>query len=441
MKLHLRSLGCDKNTVDAETMLYLTGEAGYEYTDDETLADICIINTCCFILDAKEESIENILELAMLKKTANLKVLIVTGCMAQRYKDEILKEIPEVDALVGTSSYDKIVEAIELALKGEKNTAFLDIDRLPAIGEKRVNSTGGYYAYLKIAEGCNKSCSYCIIPSLRGHYRSYDMEGLVSQAKNLAQKGIKELILVAQETTLYGTDLYGKKMLPALLDKLCEVDGIEWIRILYCYPEEITDELIETIKKQDKICKYLDIPIQHSSDNILKAMNRRTRREELIERLNKLKTEIPDIAIRTTLIVGFPGETDEDVDDLEKFVTQMKFDRLGVFTYSEEEGTKAALMDGKIDESVKESRKERIMLKQQEVSKDNLNRLKGKALKAIIDGKLDNGTYVGRTYMDLPWIDGFIFVDSANEYLSGDMIKVRVTGSSEYDLIGEEYEA
>lgn len=441
MKLHLRSLGCDKNTVDAETMLYLTGEAGYEYTDDETLADICIINTCCFILDAKEESIENILELAMLKKTANLKVLIVTGCMAQRYKDEILKEIPEVDALVGTSSYDKIVEAIELALKGEKNTAFLDIDRLPAIGEKRVNSTGGYYAYLKIAEGCNKSCSYCIIPSLRGHYRSYDMESLVSQAKSLAQKGIKELILVAQETTLYGTDLYGKKMLPALLDKLCEVDGIEWIRILYCYPEEITDELIETIKKQDKICKYLDIPIQHSSDNILKAMNRRTRREELIERLNKLKTEIPDIAIRTTLIVGFPGETDEDVDDLEKFVTQMKFDRLGVFTYSEEEGTKAALMDGKIDESVKERRKERIMLKQQEVSKDNLNRLKGKTLKAIIDGKLDNGTYVGRTYMDLPWIDGFIFVDSANEYISGDMIKVRVTGSSEYDLIGEEYES
>lgn len=438
MKINMISLGCDKNTVDAEMMLGLSAEYGLDYTDNEFEADVIIVNTCCFILEAKEESIETILDVARLKKEANLKVLIVSGCMAQRYKDEILKEIPEVDALVGTSSYDKIVEVINEVLSGKKNIEFLDLDRLPNVTTKRKNSSGNWYAYLKIAEGCDKNCTYCIIPSLRGHYKSYPIEVLVKQARELASEGVKELILVAQETTLYGTDIYGKKSLPTLLEELVKIEEIEWIRILYCYPEEITDELIETIAAQDKICNYLDIPIQHASDKILRRMARRTRQSEIRETIKKLRDKIPDIVLRTTFITGFPGEDENDFADLVDFVSEMEFDRLGVFTYSEEEGTPAAAFEDQIDEDIKVYRRDEIMLLQQDISKNKLSKMVGKTLKVVIEGKLaDEDVYVGRTYMDIPDVDGCIFINSDFNHISGDFVEVLVTDSSEYDLIGE----
>ena len=438
MKINMISLGCDKNTVDAEMMLGLSAEYGFDYTDNEFEADVIIVNTCCFILEAKEESIETILDVARLKKEANLKVLIVSGCMAQRYKDEILKEIPEVDALVGTSSYDKIVEVINEVLAGKKNIEFLDLDRLPNITTKRKNSSGNWYAYLKIAEGCDKNCTYCIIPSLRGHYKSYPIEVLLRQARELASEGVKELILVAQETTLYGTDIYGKKSLPTLLEELVKIEEIEWIRILYCYPEEITDELIETIAAQDKICNYLDIPIQHASDKILRRMARRTRQSEIRETIKKLRAKIPDIVLRTTFITGFPGEDESDFADLVDFVSEMEFDRLGVFTYSEEEGTPAAAFEDQIDEDIKVYRRDEIMLLQQDISKNKLSKMVGKTLKVVIEGKLaDEDVYVGRTYMDIPDVDGCIFINSDFNHISGDFVEVLVTDSSEYDLIGE----
>lgn len=438
MKINMISLGCDKNTVDAEMMLGLSADYGFEYTDNELEADVIIVNTCCFILEAKEESIEAILDVARLKEEANLKALIVSGCMAQRYKEEILQEIPEVDALVGTSSYDKIVEVINEVLAGKKNIEFLDLDRLPNISIKRKNSSGNWYAYLKIAEGCDKNCTYCIIPSLRGHYRSYPIEDLLKQAKDLALDGVKELILVAQETTLYGTDLYGKKSLAKLLKELTKIDGIEWIRILYCYPEEITDELIETIATEDKICKYLDIPIQHASDKILRRMARRTRQSEIKEKIKKLREKIPEIVLRTTFITGFPGEDEEDFADLVDFVSEMEFDRLGVFTYSEEEGTAAANFENQLEEEVKKARRDEIMLLQQNISKNKLSKMIGKKLKVVIEGKLtDEDVYVGRTYMDIPDVDGCIFIKSDLTHISGDFVEVLVTDSSEYDLVGE----
>ena len=358
--------------------------------------------------------------------------------MAQRYKDEILKEIPEVDALVGTSSYDKIVEVINEVLAGKKNIEFLDLDRLPNVTTKRKNSSGNWYAYLKIAEGCDKNCTYCIIPSLRGHYKSYPIDVLVKQARELASEGVKELILVAQETTLYGTDIYGKKSLPTLLEELVKIEEIEWIRILYCYPEEITDELIETIAAQDKICNYLDIPIQHASDKILRRMARRTRQSEIRETIKKLRDKIPDIVLRTTFITGFPGEDESDFADLVDFVSEMEFDRLGVFTYSEEEGTPAATFEDQIDEDIKVYRRDEIMLLQQDISKNKLSKMVGKTLKVVIEGKLaDEDVYVGRTYMDIPDVDGCIFINSDFNHISGDFVEVLVTDSSEYDLIGE----
>ena len=438
MKMSMVSLGCDKNTVDSEMMLGLMNEKGFEYTDIDEEAEVMIINTCGFIQSAKEESINAILEAARLKEEGNLKALIVTGCLAQRYKDEIIKEIPEVDALLGTSSFDKIVETVEDVLGGEIKNEFLDLDRLPSISKKRKNSTGGYYAYLKIAEGCNKNCTYCIIPSLRGNYRSYPLEDLIIQAKDLASQGIKELILVAQETTLYGVDLYKEKTLPKLLKELAKIDGIEWIRILYCYPEEITDELIDVIAKEDKICKYLDIPIQHASDNILRRMARRTTHDDLVNIIGKLRKNIPDITLRTTIIAGFPGETEEDVGTVVDFIKQMKFERLGVFTYSEEEDTVAAGFDNQIDEDEKEARRDRIMRVQQEISQKNLQEKIGKTFKVLIEGKLpDENVYIGRTYMDVPGVDGYVFVNTDREYMSGDFCDVLITGSSEYDLIGD----
>lgn len=437
MKILFISLGCDKNLADSEEMLGLLTAGGHEITDDETQADAIVINTCCFIKDAKEESVETILEMAEYKKTGSCHALIVTGCMAQRYQKEIIEEVPEVDAVLGTTSYGDIVKALEEAVAGNHFEEFRDIDYLPDTGSKRVLTTGGHFGYLKIAEGCDKHCTYCIIPKLRGKFRSVPMERLIAQAEDMAEQGVKELILVAQETTVYGRDLYGEKSLHILLKKLCEIRGIRWIRILYCYPEEIYDELIETIRDEKKICHYLDIPIQHASDRILKRMGRRTSKQELIDIVGKLRREIPDIVLRTTLITGFPGETEEDHEELKEFVDEMEFDRLGVFTYSPEENTPAAEMADQVPEEVKEERRDELMELQQEISYDRGQDRIGQELLVMIEGKVaDESAYIGRTYGDAPKVDGYIFVQTGELLMTGDFAKVRVTGALEYDLIG-----
>ena len=438
MNILFISLGCDKNLVDSEQMLGLLTQKGFTLTDDETQADVIVINTCCFIHDAKEESIQNILEMAEYRKSGRCKSLIVTGCLAQRYKQEIIDEIEEVDAVIGTTAHDEIFEVIEKTLAGQKELDIQDVDRLVEIDAKRVVTTGGHYAHLKIAEGCDKHCTYCIIPKIRGSYRSVPVERLLKEAQDLADQGVKELILVAQETTLYGVDLYGKKSLHILLKKLCEIKGIRWIRVLYCYPEEIYDELIETIRDEKKICHYLDLPIQHASDRILKRMGRRTSRAQLEEIIEKLRREIPDIALRTTLITGFPGETQEDHEELMAFVDEMEFDRLGVFTYSQEEDTPAASMEDQIDEEVKKDRQEELMELQQEVSLDKNEEKIGRTMLAMVEGYLsDENVYVARTYADAPGIDGYLFIDTAETLMSGDFAKVKITGALEYDLTGE----
>lgn len=437
MKILFISLGCDKNLADSEEMLGLLTAGGHEITDDETQADAIVINTCCFIKDAKEESVETILEMAEYKKTGSCHALIVTGCMAQRYQKEIIEEVPEVDAVLGTTSYGDIVKALEEAVAGNHFEEFRDIDYLPDTGSKRVLTTGGHFGYLKIAEGCDKHCTYCIIPKLRGKFRSVPMERLIAQAEDMAEQGVKELILVAQETTVYGRDLYGEKSLHILLKKLCEIRGIRWIRILYCYPEEIYDELIETIRDEKKICHYLDIPIQHASDRILKRMGRRTSKQELIDIVGKLRREIPDIVLRTTLITGFPGETEKDHEELKEFVDEMEFDRLGVFTYSPEENTPAAEMSDQVPEEVKEERRDELMELQQEISYDRGQDRIGQELLVMIEGKVaDESAYIGRTYGDAPKVDGYIFVQTGELLMTGDFAKVRVTGALEYDLIG-----
>ena len=438
MKILCVSLGCDKNLVDTEMMLGQLRNEGYEFTDDESEADIMVVNTCCFINDAKEESINTILELAEWKKTGPCRALIVAGCLAQRYQEEIVKEIPEVDCCLGTASFDQIVSVIRKALAGEREMVFQSLDRLPRPKTKRIVTTGGYYAFLKIAEGCDKHCTYCIIPSLRGHYRSVPMEQLEEEARQLAARGVRELILVAQETTLYGVDLYGRKALPQLLKKLCQIPGIWWIRLQYCYPEEITEELIHTIRTQEKICHYLDIPIQHASDRVLKRMGRRTDKEQLKSMIRQLREVIPDIALRTTLISGFPGETEEDHRELLEFVDEMEFDRLGVFAYSQEEDTPAASMEDQVPDHIKEERRDEIMELQQEIAFDRSEAMAGRVLDVLIEGKVaDENAYVGRTYMDAPGVDGLIFVNTHEELMSGDFVRVKVTKALEYDLIGE----
>ena len=438
MKLFFMSLGCDKNLVDSEEMLGALTEKGFQITDDETRAEVIIINTCCFIHDAKEESIQAILEMAEYKKNGICKALIVTGCLAQRYKEEVTQEIPEVDAVLGTNSQDRILEAVEKALGGQITHVFQPLTGIPNLPGKRVVTTGGTYEYLKIAEGCDKHCTYCIIPKIRGNYRSIPMEKLLKQAQELAEQGVKELILVAQETTLYGKDLYGKKSLHILLKKLCEISGLRWIRVMYCYPEEIYPELIETIRDEKKICHYLDLPIQHASDRILKRMGRRTSKQQLVDIISKLREEIPDIMIRTTLITGFPGETQEDHEELMEFVNDMEFERLGVFTYSPEEDTPAAEMEDQIPEDVKEERRDELMELQQEISLDNGEKLIGKTVTAMVEGKVaDENAYVGRTYGDAPGVDGYIFINTGEMMMSGDFARVKVTGALEYDLIGE----
>lgn len=438
MKILFISLGCDKNLVDSEEMLGLLNSRGYTFTDDETEADVIVINTCCFINDAKEESVQTILEMAEQKKTGRCKALIVTGCMAQRYKQEILDEVEEVDMVLGTTAYDKIVDAVEAALGGSRRVEEQPLTYLPETKAGRIVTTGGHFAYLKIAEGCNKCCTYCIIPKLRGRYRSVPMERLVAQAEELAAQGVKELILVAQETTVYGVDLYGEKSLHRLLTALCRIRGIQWIRILYCYPEEIYDELIETMKREPKICHYLDLPIQHASDEVLRRMGRRTTRADLTKIIGKLREEIPDIVLRTTLITGFPGETQEQHEELMEFIDEMEFDRLGVFTYSQEEDTPAASMPDQIDEEVKLDRQEELMELQQEIAFDRAQDMTGRTVTAMIEGKVaDENVYVARTYGDAPNVDGLLFLHTGEVLMSGDFVRARITGAAEYDLIGE----
>lgn len=438
MKILFVSLGCDKNLVDSEEMIGLLNREHYEFTDDETEAEVIIINTCCFVNDAKEESIDTILQMAEYRKNGACKALIVTGCLAQRYKDEIIKEIPEVDAVLGTSSYDAIAKAVICAVKGEKYERYDSLDKLIVSEEDRLVTTGGHFAYIKIAEGCNKCCTYCIIPKIRGRYRSVPMESIIKTAEKVVENGAKEIILVAQETTMYGVDLYGKKQLPELLKRLCRIGGLHWIRILYCYPEEITDELIEVMKTESKICNYIDIPIQHTSDAVLKAMGRRTNRAELTSLINKIRGEIPDIVLRTTLITGFPGETEEDHEDMMNFVDEMEFDRLGVFTYSPEEGTIAAEMDNQIEDELKVQWRNEVMELQQDIAFEKAESMIGKKLIVMIEGKVvDENAYVGRTYMDSPNVDGNIFVTTDIELMTGDFVKVLVTGAVQYDLIGE----
>ncbi len=438
MKILFISLGCDKNLVDTEVMLGMLASRGYEMTNDEQEADIIVINTCCFIHDAKEESIQNILEMAEYKKNGSAKALIVTGCMAERYRQEILDEIPEVDEVLGTTAYDRILDAVDAALAGQHEVMTADLDALPLPETKRLVTTGGHFAYLKIAEGCDKHCTYCIIPKIRGNFRSVPMERLLKEAQDLAEQGVKELILVAQETTLYGKDLYGEKSLPKLLRELCKISGIRWIRILYCYPEEITDELIQVMKEEPKICHYLDLPIQHANDTILKRMGRRTSKQELIDIVQKLRKEIPDICLRTTLITGFPGETQEQHEEVMEFIDTLEFDRLGAFTYSPEEDTPAATFEDQIDEKVKEDRQADIMELQQEIAFDKAEDMIGREVLVMIEGKVaDENAYVGRTYRDAPNVDGLIFINTDVELISGDFAKVKVTGALDYDLIGE----
>ncbi len=438
MKILFVSLGCDKNLVDTEFMIGILREKGYTFTNEEEQADVIIINSCCFINDAKEESVNMILEMAEYKDSGSCKALIVTGCLAQRYRTEIMKEIPQVDAIIGSNSFDEIAIAVEEVLEGKNYELYKPLEGLPHFSIKRSLTTGGHYAHLKIAEGCNKNCSYCIIPHIRGRYRSVPMEELLTQARELAEQGVKELILVAQETTLYGLDLYGEKSLHKLLDELNKIPGIFWIRVMYCYPEEIYEELIQSIKRNQKVCHYLDMPIQHINNEILKRMGRRTTKEELKNILKHLKEEIPDITLRTTLISGFPGETKEMHEELMYFLNETEFDRLGAFTYSPEEGTAAAEFPNQIEEYQKSVWKEEILELQEEIIFDKNEEMKEKELWVMIEGKVDgNNAYVGRTYRDAPEIDGYIFINTEEELMTGDFIKVKVTGAYEYDLIGE----
>ena len=438
MKLLFISLGCDKNLVDSEVMLGELSKRGYSFTEDETEAEVIVINTCCFINDAKEESINTILEMAEYKNTGSCKALIVTGCLAQRYRQEIIDEIPEVDAVLGTTSFDHICEAVENALGGQHLTKFDDLQKLVKSENHRILTTGGHFAHLKIAEGCDKHCTYCIIPKIRGTYRSVPMEELLEEAKYLVSQGVKELILVAQETTLYGVDLYGEKSLHKLLRELCKIHGLYWIRIQYCYPEEIYDELIQTIAEEPKICHYLDLPIQHCNDAILKRMGRRTNKQQLIDKIEQLREAIPDIALRTTLIAGFPGETAEAHEEMMQFVNDMEFDRLGCFAYSAEEDTPAATFADQVPQELKEVWRDDIMELQSEVCADLAEDMIGSELYVMVEGKVaDEPAYIGRTYKDAPGVDGYIFIQTGEALMSGDFVKVKVTGAIDYDLIGE----
>lgn len=440
MKLMFVSLGCDKNLVDTETMLGLLSKENFEFTDDEAMADVIVINTCCFINDAKQESVNTILEMAEYRDAGSCKALIVTGCLAQRYRQEILDEIPQVDAVIGTFNYDEIINAVNSALDGKREVNIVSSREPVLVDEKRVITTGGHYAYLKIAEGCNKHCTYCIIPKIRGDYRSIPMEYIISQAKGLVEEGVKEIILVAQETSMYGIDIYGEKRLPKLLKELCNIKGLYWLRIMYCYPEEITSEMIEVIKSEKKICNYLDLPIQHCNDDILRRMGRKMTKEQLKNIIGKLRQEIPDICLRTTLIAGFPGETKEQHEEMMEFVNEMEFDRLGVFPYSPEEDTPAAGMPNQVSDEIKTDWRDEIMELQQEVSLEISEEFIGEIMTVMIEGRVSGeNAYIARSYRDAPDVDGYVFVNTDEELMTGDFVKVKITGALEYDLIGEIY--
>ena len=436
------SLGCDKNLVDSEEMLGALADRGFVITDDETKADVIVVNTCSFIHDAMDESVQTLLEMSEYKKKGTCKALLVTGCLAQRFKDDILQELPEVDAVFGTNSTDQLLPILDRVLQGERVSEFAPLNGLPRVSSRRMLTTGGHYAYLKIAEGCDKHCTYCVIPSLRGRYRSIPMEELLEKARALVEQGVQELILVAQETTLYGTDLYGKKSLHILLNELCKLEDLVWIRVLYCYPEEIYPELIDTMKMQPKICHYLDLPIQHASDRILKRMGRKTTKDDLVQLIGALRKAMPDIVLRTTLITGFPGETEEDHHEVLDFIDEMEFDRLGVLTYSREDGTPAASMPDQIDEETKAARKDRIMELQQEISLDKGENRVGSVMEVVIEGKVaDEDAYIARSYADAPGVDGYVFIENVTaDLMSGTFVKVYIKAAMEYDLIGELYD-
>lgn len=436
------SLGCDKNLADSEEMLGALADRGFTITDDENKADVIVVNTCSFIHDAMDESIQTLLEMSEYKKKGTCKALLVTGCLAQRFKDDILQELPEVDAVFGTNSTDQLIPILDRVLEGDRVSEFAPLTGLPRTSSRRMLTTGGHYAYLKIAEGCDKHCTYCVIPSLRGGYRSFPLEELLEKARDLVEQGVQELILVAQETTLYGVDLYGKKSLHTLLNELCKLEDLVWIRVLYCYPEEIYPELIETMKNQSKICHYLDLPIQHASDRILKRMGRRTSKEDLVQLISKLREAMPDIVLRTTLITGFPGETEEEHHEVLDFIDEMEFDRLGVFTYSREDGTPAAAMPDQIDEEIKSARRDRIMELQQEISLDKGENRVGTVMDVVIEGKVaDEDAYIARSYADAPGVDGYVFIENVTaDLMSGTFVKVYIKAAMEYDLIGELYD-
>lgn len=435
--IYFVSLGCDKNLVDSEKMLAILDHAGYRLAQEPEQADVIVVNTCAFIHDAKQESIETLLEMAEYKKKGTCRVLIAAGCLAERYKDEIQKEMPEIDGIIGTTAYDTVAQVVEQTMAGQTAVSMKELSYIPPGLTDRIRSGAGHVGYLKIGEGCSKNCSYCAIPSMRGRYRSVPMEELIEEAVKLTAGGVKELILVAQETTMYGVDLYGGKRLPELLKRLAQIEAVQWIRILYCYPEEITEELAEEIRKNKKVCHYLDLPIQHCNDEILKKMGRRTYKRQLMEKIGMLRKRIPDIALRTTLISGFPGETEEQHEECIEFVKAMRFDRLGVFPYSPEEGTRAAGFEGQLEEEVKRRWADEIMETQQQVIFEANENMVGRRITALVDGYLpEEDVYVARTCRDAPEIDGCVFFHSSAEILSGTMVELDVTDASGYDLIG-----
>ena len=435
-KVGVVSLGCDKNRVDSEIMLGKI-ESNYVLTNDPKEADILIVNTCGFIESAKQESIETILEIARLKETANLKLLIVTGCLAQRYSDELKEEIPEIDAIVGTGSYQNIDEIVAGLEKENKIVSLNDIEFVYNEDLPRYVSTPSYMAYLKISEGCDKHCTYCIIPKLRGKQRSRKIEDIVAEAKDLAARGVKELVVIAQDSTMYGSDIYGKAVLPELLEELAQVEGIKWIRIMYSYPESITEELVQVIKKYDNICNYFDMPIQHASNRILKLMNRHTTKEDILAKIEMIRNNIPDATLRTTIITGFPGETEEDFEELIEFAKKVKFDRLGAFAYSREEGTAADKLPNHIDQDVKEQRRDRLMMVQQGISQEVMATKIGKTFEVLIEEQIEKNVYMGRTQGDAEEIDSIVYVKSKKQLHVGDFVIVEINNALEYDLMGD----
>lgn len=440
-KVSFTSLGCDKNRVDSEVMVGILRRDGYEITPDETEADLIVVNTCCFIKDALEESIETILELAELKKTGNCKGLVVAGCLGERYQKDFFDELPEVDAVVGTGAYESIGTVAENILGGSDEKRYLaDINSQmdESNANLRVLSTAPYFAYLKISEGCDNNCTYCVIPKLRGKHRSRTMESLVDETRGLAELGVKELVLVAQDTSIYGRDLYGESKLHELLEKLSEIDGISWIRVLYCYPETLTQKTIDVMSTNPKVCHYLDMPIQHGSDTVLRRMGRKTSQNEIREKVLALRKAMPDIAIRTTVITGFPEETEEEFNGVVDFINEMKFERLGVFSYSNEDGTPASKMKNQIDDELKEVRRGKLMEEQKNIAIKNCEKEVGKIMEVLIEGKLpDENVYCARSRKDAPDIDGLVFINSEEELISGEFLKVKITEALDYDLIGE----